>query len=273
MSEVSLYPSVYAVWLLRVCKLSCLPFCWKCPLWLLDFGVHGILCYRSAYGGWLLRGFKLWYLPFSCNDPCGVPATLPSTPAARNYFSFYPPYENWVGPWRVISWLGSFRARFQSFGQQPEMTIFQFGIPLQILHFWAWQLSGKISRFGPAAWNDYLYRSWLLHESISLRLLFCWKLLFPVPSTPEYKGKDKNQTAEDLRRISTGHPEIKATCFDFKFPGRGQRDTPVTDAKGIVKIKKFGPGNFRAWRLQGQIQRFGPSCFYQAVWPVVLLLY
>ena len=66
-------------------------------------------------------------------------------------------------------------------------------------------------------------------------------------------GKDKNQAAEDLRRISTGHPEVKAICFDFKFPGRGQRDTPVTDAKGIVKIKTFGPGSFRAWRLQGQI--------------------
>ena len=51
----------------------------------------------------------------------------------------------------ILVWLGSFRARFQSFGQQPEMTIFQFGIPLQILHFWAWQLSGKISKFGPAA--------------------------------------------------------------------------------------------------------------------------
>ena len=57
-----------------------------------------------------------------------------------------------------------------------------------------------------------------------------------MPSTPEYKGKDKNQAAEDLRRISTGHPEVKAICFDFKFPGRGQRDTPVTDAKGIVEI-------------------------------------
>ena len=33
-------------------------------------------------------------------------------------------------------------------------------------------------------------------------------------------GKDKNQAAEDLRRISTGHPEVKAICFDFKFPGR-----------------------------------------------------
>ena len=49
-------------------------------------------------------------------------------------------------------------------------------------------------------------------------------------------GKDKNQAAEDLRRISTGHPEVKAICFDFKFPGRGQRDTPATDAKVIVEI-------------------------------------
>ena len=51
-----------------------------------------------------------------------------------------------------------------------------------------------------------------------------------------FTGKDKNQAAEDLRRISTAHPEVKAICFDFKFPGRGQRDTPVTDAKGIVDI-------------------------------------
>ena len=28
-------------------------------------------------------------------------------------------------------------------------------------------------------------------------------------------GKDKNQAAEDLRRISAGHPEVKAICFDF----------------------------------------------------------
>ena len=49
-------------------------------------------------------------------------------------------------------------------------------------------------------------------------------------------GKDKNQAAEDLRRISTGRPEVKAIYFDFKLPCRGQRDTPVTDAKEIVEI-------------------------------------
>ena len=31
-------------------------------------------------------------------------------------------------------------------------------------------------------------------------------------------GKDKNHAAEDLRRISTGHPEVNAICVDFKFP-------------------------------------------------------
>ena len=40
-------------------------------------------------------------------------------------------------------------------------------------------------------------------------------------------GKDKNQASEDLRRISTAHPEVQAICLDFKFPRRGQRDTPA----------------------------------------------
>ena len=49
-------------------------------------------------------------------------------------------------------------------------------------------------------------------------------------------GKEKNQASEDLRRISTRYPEVQAICLDFKFNGRGQRETPVTDAKGIVEI-------------------------------------
>ena len=32
--------------------------------------------------------------PYLETVPLGGSATLPSTPAARNYFSFYPPYEN-----------------------------------------------------------------------------------------------------------------------------------------------------------------------------------
>ena len=123
MSEVSLYPSVYAVWLLRGSKLSCLPFCWKCSLWLLDFGAHGIPCYRSAYEGWLLRGSKLWYLPFSWNNLCGVPANTTLNPCSQKLLFLLPSI-------RKLSWALAG-------------------------NFLAWQFQGQISKFWPAARNDY----------------------------------------------------------------------------------------------------------------------
>ena len=80
-------------------------------------------------------------------------------------------------------------------------------------------------------------------------------------------GKDKNQAAEDLRRISTGHPEVKAICFDFKFPGRGQRDTPVTDAKGIVEIIMLQTTK-RAARVRRQAAEL--LCRYLGeIWPLL----
>ena len=80
-------------------------------------------------------------------------------------------------------------------------------------------------------------------------------------------GKDKNQAAEDLRRISTGHPEVKAICFDFKFLAQGQRDTPVTDAKGIVEIIKLQPTK-RATRVRRQATEL--LCWYVGViWPLL----
>ena len=33
------------------------------------------------------------------------------------------------------------------------------------------------------------------------------------------EGKDKNQAAEDFGRLAERLPEVKANCFDFKFPG------------------------------------------------------
>ena len=30
-------------------------------------------------------------------------------------------------------------------------------------------------------------------------------------------GKDKNQAAEDLRRLTARHPGVKANCFNVKF--------------------------------------------------------
>ena len=32
------------------------------------------------------------------------------------------------------------------------------------------------------------------------------------------------------------YPEVHTLCVNFKFPGPGQRQTPVTDARGIVRI-------------------------------------
>ena len=53
-------------------------------------------------------------------------------------------------------------------------------------------------------------------------------------------GKDKNQAAEDFRRLTTRCPDAKTKCFDVKFRDsrgrRGQKETPVTDARGIVEI-------------------------------------
>ena len=39
-----------------------------------------------------------------------------------------------------------------------------------------------------------------------------------------------------LERLQNDHPESTTACGTFKFPGRGQQDTPVTDARGITEI-------------------------------------
>ena len=52
--------------------------------------------------------------------------------------------------------------------------------------------------------------------------------------------KDKNHAAEDLRRLAARHPDINANCVNVKFRdsrGRhGQKDTLVTNARGIVEL-------------------------------------
>ena len=63
-------------------------------------------------------------------------------------------------------------------------------------------------------------------------------------------NKDKNQAAEDFRRLTVRYPDVKANCFDVKFPDsrgrRGQKATPVTGAQGIVEIiMLLGGGGLR----------------------------
>ena len=57
-----------------------------------------------------------------------------------------------------------------------------------------------------------------------------------IDVTMAITGKDRNHAAEDFRRIIGSYPEVNANCVNLKFKGSGQRDTPVTDARGIVEI-------------------------------------
>ena len=47
-------------------------------------------------------------------------------------------------------------------------------------------------------------------------------------------GQTQSNSAVAFKRLQHDHPEVTANSSDFKFRGRGQRDTPVTDVRGIV---------------------------------------
>ena len=54
------------------------------------------------------------------------------------------------------------------------------------------------------------------------------------------------------RQLKDSHPEVHGLTTDFKFKGRGQRVTAVSDAKGLVQILMLLPGTQAArvtWRL------------------------
>ena len=52
--------------------------------------------------------------------------------------------------------------------------------------------------------------------------------------------KSANEAAEQLRRLIERYPDVKANCFDVKFPDargrKGQKATATSDAKGTVEI-------------------------------------
>ena len=49
-------------------------------------------------------------------------------------------------------------------------------------------------------------------------------------------GGSQHDAARDLRRLSDQYPEMGPNWSHLKFKGRGQRDTLVTDARGIVEV-------------------------------------
>ena len=59
-------------------------------------------------------------------------------------------------------------------------------------------------------------------------------------------GKDSNHSAIAMKRLYESYPEVTSIVSNFKFPGKGQRDTPVADARGIWKIITLLPGKAAA---------------------------
>jgi len=59
-------------------------------------------------------------------------------------------------------------------------------------------------------------------------------------------GLNAVESARALRRIYDERPEVRARCTHHKFPGRGQRNTPVADLATIVEIIFLLPGRTAA---------------------------
>ena len=55
-------------------------------------------------------------------------------------------------------------------------------------------------------------------------------------------GKNADGASKDIRIMVTRYPEVRKKLPDFKFPGRGQRDTHVTDLSTIIEIIFILPG-------------------------------
>ena len=49
-------------------------------------------------------------------------------------------------------------------------------------------------------------------------------------------GHTHHQAAQTLQRLLDDYPEVSSKIAHFRFSGRGQRDTPVTDAYGITEV-------------------------------------
>ena len=72
-------------------------------------------------------------------------------------------------------------------------------------------------------------------------------------------GKPQHDAAQDFRRLSTQYPEVGANCSHDRFPGRGQRDTPVADVRGIVEIVMLLPGRQAARVRRQAADHLAPS--------------
>ena len=59
-------------------------------------------------------------------------------------------------------------------------------------------------------------------------------------------GQSQTARAVIYRRLVDNFPEVSTFCCNFKFPGQGQQQIPVTDARGSVTITMLLPGKAAA---------------------------
>lgn len=59
-------------------------------------------------------------------------------------------------------------------------------------------------------------------------------------------GCSANNCNPTFQRLVQNFPDVHSACSNFKFSGRGQKETPVTDARGIVDIIMVLPGKAAA---------------------------
>ena len=59
-------------------------------------------------------------------------------------------------------------------------------------------------------------------------------------------GQVKSNAGKTLERVKESHPEVYPNWINYRFPGRGQRNTPVADVRGIVEIVMLLPGRHAA---------------------------
>ncbi len=64
-------------------------------------------------------------------------------------------------------------------------------------------------------------------------------------------GLNSNHAGKAYRDLTARYPEVHSVGVNFRFRGRGQRDTPVASVRGIVEIIMLLPGE-QAARVRRQ---------------------
>ena len=64
-------------------------------------------------------------------------------------------------------------------------------------------------------------------------------------------GHGADYSSQAVRNVCDQYPEVREKITDYKFKGRRQRNTPITDVRGMIEIVCLLPGN-RAAHIRRQ---------------------